>query len=160
MMPRLYLSLIIAFVAFLAGCGLSDRERAVAHVNENIRTVEASGQAVAEVIAQLPERELTREDFDDLRGSLGVYLIGMDALNAAMRSLGEHVQELREHVEDTFRPSAEAAAGSCQAAIDAIDSEEASQEDYQRAITRIGQCLERYATAVSNVKAAHDRANL
>lgn len=159
-MPRLYFSILIAFVALLTACGLSDRERAVADVNENIREVEASGQAVAEVIAQLPDRELESDDFDELRSSLTTYMAGMDLLNAAMRSLGEHVEELRDHVETTFRPSAEAAAGSCQAAIDTFDAEGASQEDYQRAVTRIGQCLERYATAVSNVKAAHDRANL
>lgn len=159
-MPRFHFSILIAFLALLTACGLSDRERAVARVNENIRTVEASGQAVAEVIAQLPDRELAGDDFGPLRQSLGVYLQGMDELNAAMRSLGEHVEELREHVESIFRPSAEAAASSCQAAIDALDAEGATQEDYQRAITRIGQCLERYATAVSNVKAAHDRANL
>lgn len=159
-MPRLYFSILLAFLAFLTACGLSDRERAVAQVNENIRAVEAFGQAVAEVIAQLPERELTSEDFDPLREALSVYLGGMDELNAAMRALGEHVEELREHVESTFRPSAEAAAGSCQAAIDAFEADGATQEEYQRAITRIGQCLERYATAVSNVKAAHDRTNL
>ena len=159
-MPRLNFSILLAFVALLSACGLSDRERAVAEVNENIREVEAFGQAVAEVIAQLPDRELAKADFDDLRDSLTSYMAGMDLLNAAMRSLGENVEELHDHVETTFRPSAEAAAGSCQAAVDAFDADAATQEDYQRAITRIGQCLDRYATAVTNVKAAHDRANL
>jgi uncharacterized protein YukE len=159
-MPRLNFSILVAFVALLTACGLSDRERAVADVNENIRAVEASGQRVAEVIAQLPDRELSKGDFEELRESLTEYLAGMDQLNAAMRSLGEQLEELRDHVEVRFRPSGEAAAHSCQAAIDAFQAEDATQEDYQRAITRIGQCLERYATAVSNVKAAHDRANL
>lgn len=159
-MPRLYFSFFIAFLAFLAGCGLSERERAVSHVNAQIRQVEAASQRVADVIAELPARELASGDFASLRTALGDYLAGMDGLNGAMRELGEHVEELEGHISGTFRPSAEAAAASCQNALDALADEGATQEDFQRAITRVGQCLERYATAVSNVKAAHDRATL
>lgn len=159
-MPRLYFSFFIAFLAFLAGCGLSERERAVSRVNSHIREVEAAGQRVADVIGELPDRELAAGDFEPLRSVLGEYMTGMDGLNEAMRELAEHVEELSEHVETTFRPSAEAAASSCQHALDAFAADGSTQEDYQRAITRIGQCLERYATAVSNVKAAHDRASL
>ena len=159
-MSRLTSSLFIAFLALLAGCGLSERERAVSHVNERIRFVETAGQHVADVIGELPDRDLVFADFGNLRDALSEYLVGMDELNAAMRELGAQVTELEEHIAETFRPSAEAAASSCQLAIDALGAEESSQEEFQRAITRIGQCLERYATAVSNVKAAHDRATL
>ncbi len=159
-MPRLYLTVFVAFIALLTACGLSERERAVSRVNEHIREVETAGQHVADVIAELPDSELAREDFTPLRSALSAYLLGMDNLNAAMRDLGEQVDELSEHISTSFRPSSEAAAASCQHAMDALEAEEASQEDFQRAITRIGQCLERYATAVSNVKAAHDRATL
>lgn len=159
-MPRLYYSFFIAFLAFLAGCGLTERERAVSRVNAQIRAVEASSQDVADVIAALPDRELNVADFAELRQALQDYLDGMDGLNQAMRELGEQVGELQEHVTGTFRPSAEAAAASCQNALDAFADPAATQEDFQRAITRVGQCLERYATAVSNVKAAHDRATL
>jgi hypothetical protein len=156
-MPRLYFSFFIAFLALLAGCGLSERERAVSRVNAHIRAVEAAGQRVADAIGELPDRDLATGDFEALRGALRAYLDDMDGLNGSMRELGEHLPELDEHVQTTFRPAAEAAASSCQLALDAFDDEPATQEDYQRAITRVGQCLERYATAVSNVKAAHDR---
>lgn len=159
-MPRLYYSFFIAFLAFLAGCGLSERERAVSRVNTQIRLVEEASQRVADVISELPDRELSANDFEALRTALGDYMSGMDGLNGAMRDLGENLEELAEHVENNFRPSAEAAASSCQNALDAFADEAATQEDFQRAITRVGQCLERYATAVSNVKAAHDRASL
>lgn len=162
-MPRLYLSLFIAFVAFLAsGCSLSfnEGERAVSRLNEHIRIVDAASQRVADVIAELPEGDLAAEDFEPLRAALDEYLLGMDGLNAAMRELGDQVEDLSEHIANSFRPSSEAAASSCQQALDALSTEESSEEDIQRAITRIAQCLERYATAVSNVKAAHDRAIL
>lgn len=159
-MPRLYLTVFVAFVALLSACGLTERERAVSRVNEQTQRVAQAGQVVAEVIAELPESDLQFQHFESLREALVTYLDGMDSLNAAMRAFGEQVEDIQEHIETTFRPSSEAAASSCQAALDALTDEEATHEDYQRAITRIGQCLERYATAVNNVKAAHDRTAL
>lgn len=158
-MPRLLLSLILVLTALTAACGLSERDRAVSTANEAIRAVDAISHVIAELIAELPaDRDLEVDDFTELRAGVGQYLDAMDSLNAAMRVLGEQYESLSGHVEEVFRPSAEAAASSCQQAHDALADAEADQEDYQRAITRIGQCLERYAAAVSNVKAAHDRA--
>ncbi|MCB9532862.1 MAG: hypothetical protein H6698_00865 [Myxococcales bacterium] len=157
-MPRIYLSLFIAFVALLLGsCGLSERERAVARVNEHIRAVEASSQAVVDAIGALPVGDIATEDFGGVRSALQSYMGEMETLNAAIRALAEYYQELDEHLNSAFRPSAEAAAVSCQHALDTFSAAEATQEDFRGAITRVGQCLERYATAVTNVKAAHDR---
>lgn len=158
-MPRLFLTAFVAFVALLVGCGLSERDRAVSTVNRGIVEVDTAGQAVAARIADLPaEGALTADALEPLRGDLRVYLDALDRLNAAIRQLGDLVEPLRPHVEEVFRPSAEAAAASCQQALDALGEADAPEEDYLRAITRIGQCLERYATAVTNVKTAHDRA--
>lgn len=158
-MPRIVLSLFLVLTTLVAACGLSERDRAVAAVNEGIRRVDAISHVIADLIAELPaEGDLTVAQFTELRTGLDEYMTSMDELNAAMRTLGERFEPLRGHVEEAFRPSAEAAASSCQQARDALADEDASQEDYQRAITRVGQCLERYAAAVANVKAAHDRA--
>lgn len=158
-MPRILLSLFLVLTALTAACGLSERDRTVSTVNEGIRAVDAISHVIAELIAELPaDRDLTVDDFTELRTGLSQYMDAMDELNAAMRQLGAHFEPLAAHVEDVFRPSAEAAASSCQQAHDALSDADAGQEDYQRAITRVGQCLERYAAAVSNVKAAHDRA--
>jgi hypothetical protein len=156
-MPRLFYSIVVLLVASLVGCGLSDRERAVAAANDAIRAVEAASHVVADVIGALPDGDLDHADFGPLRDAISRYMETTEALNAAMRSLGEHIPELQDHVENIFRPSAEAAAASCQQALDALSTAESVAEDHQRAITRLGQCIERYATAVSNVKAAHDR---
>jgi hypothetical protein len=158
-MPRILLSLFIAFTALLSACGLSERDRAVSAVNEEIRSVDTTSRLIAALNADLPlDEDLTPERVTPLREALGEYMASMDRLNAAMRAMAPFFDGLDAHVEEQFRPSAEAAANSCQQAYDALFDPEASQEDYQRAITRIGQCLERYAAAVSNVKAAHDRA--
>lgn len=159
-MPRLCLSIIIAFLAlFVGSCGLTERERAVARVNHHIRAVEASSQVVVDAIGALPTGELNAVDFAGVREALSGYLGEMDSLNAAIRELGAHYDALQEHIGQAFRPSAEAAALSCQNALDTLAAESAAQEDYRSAVTRIGQCLERYATAVTNVTAAHERLN-
>lgn len=121
--------------------------------------MDEASRLIAALNADLPvDEDLTTDRVAPLRDALGQYMASMDRLNAAMRRMSPFFDGLEAHVEEQFRPSAAAAANSCQQAYDALSDPDASQEDYQRAITRIGQCLERYAAAVSNVKAAHDRA--
>jgi hypothetical protein len=81
----------------------------------------------------------------------------MDALNASIRGLGDHYESLAPFLDATFRPAAETAASACQEALDAIVDDEAGQEDIRRALTRIGLCMERYATAVTRVSAEYGR---
>jgi len=157
-MPRLPFSILIAFLAFLLGaCGLTERERAVARVNEGIRAVETQSRQVVDAIAALPAGEVAADDFRGVRDALHGYMAQMEDLNASIRTLEDHFTTLQPAIREQFRPSAEAAAVSCQHALDALASPSSSQDDYRTAVTRIGQCIERYATAVTNLSAAYDR---
>lgn len=156
-MPRLFLSLFIVFVACLAGCGLNEREQAVAAANDAIHHVEEAGLVVAEAIDELPDRALETDDFGVVRSSLRTYVERMELLNAALRELGGRFAPLDPYLTGTFRPAAEAAATSCQEALDTLDDEASDQEAFARALTRIGLCLERYSTAVTNVAAEYGR---
>ncbi|MFT4703536.1 MAG: phage shock protein A [Bradymonadia bacterium] len=158
-MPRVVFSLTVALFSLLAACGLSERERAVSQVNEGILAADTTGRVVADLIAQIPAEEAVgADDIASLRDALSQYMGAMEVLNAAMRTLGTRVEPLREHLETAFRPAAEAAASSCQQALDTLSSPAPSPDEYQRALTRIGQCIDRYAAAISNVTAAHERA--
>ena len=157
-MPRLLLSLFFVFAAWLAGCGLSPRDRAVSDANDSIRGVEEADQAVADAINGLPEANLEPASFSPLSASLRTYMERAGRLNASLRTLSGFLPSLQQHVDAVFRPASETALQACQEAIDAFDSEASTQDDYRRAITRVGLCLQRYATAVTNVSAEYSRA--
>jgi len=158
-MPRLLYSLfIVAFAALVGvGCGLSERERAVSETNDAIEAVEAAGEDVATRINQLPDGEVDPSALEPLVGALQTYMERMDALNAAIRGLGTYYESLAPFLDATFRPAAETAASACQEALDALGDDESGQEEVRRALTRIGLCLERYATAVTRVSAEYGR---
>lgn len=149
-MPRLLYSIFFVVFAWIAGCGLSDRERAVATANEAIRSVEEAGEMVADKINSLPEQPLEPQHFGELTSSLSDYMERVDSLKAAMRSLIEFVPALQPYHSDTFLPAVSAAESACQDALDAMSSAASDQTAYQRALTRVGLCLERVATAVTN----------
>jgi hypothetical protein len=149
-MPRLLYSLFFVVFAWIAGCGLSDRERAVATANEAIRSVEEAGESVADKINGLPEQPLEPGHFGELTTSLSSYMSRVDTLKAAMRTLVDFVPALQGYHTDTFLPAVSAAESACQDALDAMSSAASDQSAYQRALTRVGLCLERVATAVTN----------
>ena len=107
-MPRLFLSLFIVFVACLVGCGLNERERAVAAANDAIHQVEEAGLVVAAAIDELPDRALETGDFGVVRSSLRTYVERMELLNAALRELGGQFAPIEPYLAGTFRPAAEA----------------------------------------------------
>lgn len=156
-MPRLFYSVFLVFAACLAGCGLGERERAVTETNEAIQVVQQAIVEVAELINELPDRSLERADLEPLRESLVRYQGHAEALNASVRTLGTHFDALQTYLRDTFRPAAEDAATRCQQALDVLNNEASTDDDYTRALTSIGLCLDRYATAVSNVSAEYSR---
>jgi hypothetical protein len=156
-MPRHIFSLFLVFVVWLSGCGLSQRDRAVSDANEAIRSVEEASQSVADAINELPQEGLERSSFAPLATHLRTYMERASQLNAALRTLGGFLPNLQTHLDGTFRPASEAALQACQEALDAFDAEAAAQEDFRRAITRVGLCLQRYATAVTNVSAEYGR---
>lgn len=156
-MPRFLWILCLTLFTALTGCGLSERERAVADSNEAIRQVEQVSQEVAQKIADLPDAPLTPENVGGLREAVGRYLGQMEKLNVALRALGPHYPALQGYLNESFRPSAEAAAANCQEAIDSLAAPSTSQEDYRKSITRIGLCIERYATAVTNLAAEYNK---
>ncbi len=156
-MPRLLLSFFIAFLTCLAGCGLSEQERAVVDANQAIGRVDEAQSSVATVINALPDRPLERSDFSELRSALGDYISSIEQLNAALRRVGGHDETVQEHLNTSFTSAAEGALQSCQGALDALDSSEESQEEYRRALTDIGSCLTRYASAVTDAAEAYRR---
>lgn len=158
-MPRLLFNLfIVAFAALVGmGCGLTERERAVSATNDAIEAVEAAGEDVAERINQLPDGEVDAAALEPLVGALQTYMERMDALNAAIRELGTYYESLAPFLDATFRPAAETAASACQEALDALGDDASEQESVRRALTRIGLCLDRYATAVTRVSAEYGR---
>lgn len=156
-MPRLVFGLIFVLSSLLSACGLSQKDRAVSDANEAIRAVEVAGQEIASRINELPAEDIEPAAFSALTDAIGVYVERAEMLNAALRGLGEFFPSLSEYVEQTFRPASESALQACQEAMDAFGDENATQEDFRRAVTRVGLCLQRYATAVSNVSAEYSR---
>lgn len=141
----------------LGACGFSVSERAVAAANAAIEAVRDASDEVASQIHQLPDQTLTTSDFAGVRGALNAYIERVEALNAALRELGTHFNALEPHLNESFRPAAEAALTVCQTAHDALAADTSTEEDFRRALTRVGLCLERYATAVTNVSAEYER---
>jgi hypothetical protein len=156
-MPRLLLSVVFFALAWVSACGLSPRERAVSEANQAIRSVEEAGQVVAEAINRLPETGIERDAFDELNAALRTYMERAEVLNASLRGMVEFFPSLRAHLDTTYRPAAETALQACQEALDTFRADVAHEEDYRRAITRIGLCLGRFATAVTNVSAEYSR---
>lgn len=156
-MSRLLFALFAAFLMCLSACGFSLGERAVAEANRAIEAVREASDVVAARIHELPDRELQTSDFGELRTALGGYMGSVETLNAALRELGSHYASLQPYLQQTFRPASEAALSVCQSASDALAAEASSPEDFRRALTRIGLCLDRYATAVTNVSAEYER---
>lgn len=154
-MPRFLTGLILVLAVLAAGCGLNESERAVADTNASIREVQEASQLVARRIAELPEANLTHESFSALRSALGEYMARVDTLNARIRELRGHFERLVPHIDETYRPAAEAAAQACQEAERALTDSASDEEAYRRAITRIGLCMDRYAAAVTNVANAY-----
>jgi hypothetical protein len=156
-MPRLILGLIFVVASLLSACGLTPKDQAVANANDAISAVEEAGQQVADAINQLPEEQVDAAAFSPLSQSLRTYIERAEQLNAALRGLGSFFPSLGTYIDETFRPAAESALQACQEALDSFSSEASSQEDYRRAVTRVGLCLQRFATAVSNVSAEYGR---
>ena len=156
-MPRLFLTVLILLTGLASACGLNESERSVAETNEAIRAVEEAGRAVADAIHGLPETGLHFDSFEEVRSSIERYMERMDTLNDAVRNLRPHFERLAPYIDDTFRPAAEAAAAACQEALGTLQNPAADAEGYRRAITRAGLCMDRYATAVTNVSNEYRR---
>jgi hypothetical protein len=156
-MPRLLLTIFAAFLMCLGACGLNVSERAVANANAAIEAVREASDDVAGQIHLLPDRTLNAADFVGVRSALTAYIERVEALNAALREMGTHFSALEPHLNETFRPAAEASLTVCQTAHDALANESSTEEDFRRALTRVGLCLDRYATAVTNVSAEYER---
>ncbi|TVR01769.1 MAG: hypothetical protein EA398_09125 [Deltaproteobacteria bacterium] len=156
-MPRLFLTFLILLTGLASACGLNESERAVADTNEAIRAVEQAGRTVADAIHALPESGLNHDSFGALRAAIGQYMGRMETLNDAVRDLRPHFERLVPHIDETFRPAAEAAASACQEATGILENPAADADAYRRAITRIGLCMDRYATAVTNVSNEYRR---
>jgi hypothetical protein len=156
-MPRLIYSLFLVALAVLAGCGLSERERAVVHTNQAIEAVQESIHEIADLINSLAEEEITPAQLRPLHAALTTYMDRMDQVGEALRTLGTHIPELETYVVSTFRPASESAATACQSALRTLHDAEATEEDTTRALTQVGVCLDRYATAVTNVSAEYNR---
>jgi hypothetical protein len=156
-MPRLLFAIFAAFLAVLPACGLSLAERAVTQANAAIEGVREASEDVASAIHALPDRTLQRDDFATLRTAVDAYIGRVEALNAALRELGTHYTALQPHLDGAFRTASAGALESCQSALDALDGEASTEEDFRRALTRVGLCLDRYATAVTNVSAEYTR---
>lgn len=156
-MPRLLYSLFFVALAVLAGCGLSDRERAVVQTNQAIEAVQSSIHEIADLINGLADDEITTERMQPLHGAIARYMERMDTVGEALRALGTHIPDLEPYLVSTFRPAAESAATACQSALTTLADAGATDEDYTRALTQVGLCLDRYATAVTNVSAEYNR---
>lgn len=156
-MPRLLLTLLILLSGLALGCGLNESERAVADTNEAIRGVEEASRAVADAIHSLPEGPLATDAFDGLRAAVERYMGRMETLNERVRSLRPHFPHLAAYIDETFRPAAEAAAAACQEALSTLADTDTDPEAVRRAITRVGLCMDRYATAVTNVSSEYRR---
>ena len=153
--PRFALATLL--FPLLVACGLSAREQSVSSANAAIRAVDESNKAVAESLASLPEGALTPDDFQGVRAAVIAHMEKMESTNAALRAVGAFFPELQKQIDETFRPEAEKAATACQEALDTSSTPTASQDDFLHAVTRVGFCVDRYATAVTSVSEEYTR---
>lgn len=144
------ISLLIA--GLLSSCGLSsDRERAVAHANTAIEDVDRAGSRIADAIATLSQASQGERDIVPIRDAGEAYLSAVETLNGALRAMGATSAQLQQYIQSDFLPAAETAANDCQRALEQLRGDHVDDESLRGAITLLGRCIDRYATAVAGV---------
>jgi|SRR5690625_73172 len=144
------LALLLAGV--LSACGVSsDRDRAVASANAAIIDVDRAGSDIAEAIAALSADEEKGRDLNAVREAGDAYLVATEKLNGAIRKMGETNAQLQAYIQENFLGAAETAASDCQRALELLRDRQISDQDLRSAITLLGRCIDRYASAVEGV---------
>mgnify|MGYP002619637743 CR=1 FL=1 len=157
-MTRLLTTLLLLLTGLTAACGLSERERTVSEANQAIDAVFHASRDVAHRVGDIQDDAASPDAFRPLILAVERYLGRVEALNAALRAVSETIPELQGHLEGEFLPAAEQAIGACEDAMRTLNQERAATDDYQRAVARVGLCMERYAAAVTRMAQAYQRA--
>lgn len=156
-MNRLLTTLLILLTGFAVGCGLSERERAVSDANRANDAVYEASRLVAQRVAELPDTDPDRQALRPLRHALQGYVEAVERYNEALRLVTLHLPALDAHYSSSFLPASENALSACEDALQAFDAETVETEAVQRAIARVGLCMDRYATAVTRMSNAYQR---
>lgn len=144
--------LALLLTGVLSACGVSsDRDRAVASANAAIIDVDRAGSDIAEAIAALSVEDGKKRDLADVREAGETYLAATESLNGAIRKMGETNGQLQSYVQDNFLSASERAVSDCQRALELLRDDAISDQDLRSAITLLGRCIDRYASAVDGV---------
>ncbi|MCA9563179.1 MAG: hypothetical protein KC561_06805, partial [Myxococcales bacterium] len=134
---------------------LSEREKHVADTNAQIAAVRRQSEVLAQAIYDLPDAPEASADFAPLFTAYQAYRQEVDRLNNLIHQLAAVAPDLTEHLRDSFDPAMEEANALCDDSIATFRDEESDPSDYQRALTSLCLCVERYASAVTAVSRAY-----
>jgi hypothetical protein len=146
---------VLAFLA--SACGLNQREKAVAETNAQIEVVYHESEALARAIYDLPDQPQGPEAFAGLLTAYSSYRLEVDRLNVMIHRLGGLVPELNDHLRERFDPESEEALNRCESAVEVFQSPDATEAEYQEALTALCLCVERYAATVTAVSQQYAR---
>lgn len=144
--------LALLLTGVLSACGVSsDRDRTVAAANAAIIDVDRAGADIAEAIADLAVADGGRRDLADVRKAGETYLAATERLNGAIRKMGATNVQLQTYVQEGFLVASERAVSDCQRALELMRNDAIADQDLRSAITLLGRCIDRYASAVDGV---------
>lgn len=142
----------LVFAGVLSACGItSDRDRAVATANTAIVDVDRAGSEIADAIAALSADSDQSRDLTQVREAGENYLAATETLNGAIREMGEANPRLLPYVQEHFLGAAENAVSDCQRALELLRNDAITDQELRGAITRLGRCIDRYASAIEGV---------
>lgn len=141
----------------VGACGLTKREKYVADTNAQIKVVYEKSEELAQAIYQVPDEPTGPESFSELIATYNTYRAEVDELNTRIHDLVEVVPELADHLRESYDPEVSEALNHCDAAVDVFAETDATEEDYQVALTGLCLCIERFAEAVTAVSREYAR---